>query len=358
MFRIAVVLFVTCLNMYAGKDTLCFSLTGHYGFIMPHHSSMGYIITSHIPALEFNLFKRTSGTQSWEHHFKYPEKGLSLFFIDLRNPGVTGHGIAINPYVNHPLFQTENFRLHFKTGVGLGYLTSIFDRNENHKNVTIGSHLNAFVDLRLSSCIQWGKKFRTDAGIGFAHFSNGAWSMPNLGYNFISMNLGFALTKYAVIRHQASDIRSMKAERRVKLWVLGLLGVNEAMPPGGKKYIPHLLSFNAYKALGHVSTLTLGVELLNNPARIKRLEREDVIIDYSQNFQSGIKIGHELTMGRTSLVVETGVYFYDPHPITGLMFHRIGVHRFFKDRWMFALSLRTHWARADNFEMGVGYKIN
>lgn len=319
---------------------------------------MNYIIRSHIPAVEFNVFRRSNGNPEWERAFGFPEKGLSLFYIDLRNPGVTGQGIAFDPYVNHPLFQRPNFRLNLKTGVGIGYLTEIFDRTENHKNVTIGSHFNAFVDLRLSACVQWGAHFRTDAGIGFTHFSNGAFTMPNLGYNFVAVNLGFARTDYPDNRHQTTGARPQTPDKKIRFWVMGLMGVNEAMPPGGKKYFPHLLSFNAYKALGSISTLSLGIEALNNPARIKRLERENEFISYDENFQSGIKFGHELTMGRTSLVVEMGAYFYNPHPANGPLFHRIGIHRFIKEKWMLAISLRTHWARADNFEMGIGYKVS
>ncbi len=354
--RVLTVFFLSLLSFcaVAGKDTLCWSLTAHYGFIMPHHESMKYVITSHIPAAEFSVYKRTTGKKEWERSFHYPDKGLSAIYINLMNAAEAGNAFALAPYVNHPLCERGSFRLNLKTAIGIGVLTRHFDRLENHKNNIIGSALNGYVQLLLSGSFQTFKHGRTDAGIGFTHFSNGAYTMPNLGYNFVSVNLGYGLTRYP----QSKNTEPVSPpDKKIHFWLRFLGGVNEAMPPGGKKYFPHLISFNAVKKLGHVSTLSLGLEVLNNPANIKKYEAEDIYITYGQNFQAGIKIGHEVTIGPTSLVVETGAYFYDPYAFNGLMFHRIGVHHQFNEKWTGLLTLRTHWARADNFEIGIGYKI-
>ncbi|MCC7303418.1 MAG: acyloxyacyl hydrolase [Bacteroidia bacterium] len=338
----------------SGTDSLCFSVIGHYGFILPHSPSMSYIIPSHIYGAEVNVFRRTGGERDWERTFGYPETGLHFFFIDLQNPGVTGRGFALDPYLQFPLFTGKSLRLHLKTGAGIGYLTEKFDRIENHKNVTIGSHINAFADIRLSAAIQWSGSYRTDVGIGFAHFSNGAWTVPNLGFNCITLNMGLAVTRYPVTKKGEPPL----PDRQIRYWLRILGGVNETMPPGGKKYFPHLLSFNAHMALGNISTITGGIELLNNPARIRKLELDSTPISYNENFQAGLKIGHEVTVGPVSLVVEMGAYVYNPYPIAGPLFHRIGVHYRFSQLWTYNMTLRTHWAQADNFEFGLSRLIN
>ena len=187
--------FFSCLACVGQNHPIySFSASGHFGFILPHHADMRYLINSHVPGGEINFFKPPKKSSDENKCIFYvPERGIGVLFFDLGNPEQLGKGIAFSPYFNFKINRSEKFNLMLRVGSGIGYVTKPFDRLSNHKDNVIGSHLNGFMNMRLNTCLNFSNIFRMDAGIGIAHFSNGAVKLPNLGINIVTVNLGFAL---------------------------------------------------------------------------------------------------------------------------------------------------------------------
>ncbi len=340
----------------AGTDStskLSWSVHAHYGFIMPHHNALSYLVNSHIPAASFNLFRRHDGSENWERAFNLPETGVCLHYENFMDPRM-GSGIGIQPYIDFPLNKNERFHLKIKVGSGIGFLTRHFERVDNHKNVVIGSTLNSFADLKLSAAFMTGKRGRLETGLSFSHFSNGAFSMPNLGVNYVSLSLGYGILNWP---KDLSDAPTTPHDKKVRFWNMLSFGVCEAMPPGGKKYIPVTYIFSAHKSVSNLSRFNMGIELVNNPSNITRAAQDSIYITKGQNFQVGYKLGYEITAGKFALCVEMGVYVYNPYDPNGLFFHRIGSRYQFHEKWMGIFTLKSHWAKADHFEWGIGYRL-
>src|ERR1051326_5143370 len=170
--------FCTAQDSLAPKK-IFLSFCGHYGFIIAHHKNMDNLIKAHTPAGEINVLVQTNGEKHWEQVYHHPEKGFGIYYADFGNPEQLGQGISIFPFINFPLNPGRKIKLYVRSSDGIGIVTKHYDRLENHKNVIIGSFVNAFINLRLNSVFYPAKKIRMETGIGLTHFSDGAFSKPN-----------------------------------------------------------------------------------------------------------------------------------------------------------------------------------
>ncbi len=336
---------------------LFIDFTGHYGFIVAHNPNMDYLIKSHIGAGELDFLLQTNGEKKWERTYKNPEKGIGIFAVDFGNPEQLGQGIAIFPFVNFPLNPNGKFKLYVRSSDGIGYITKPFDRVTNHKNNIIGTHVNAFVNLRLNTVFYPSKKIRMETGIGLTHFSNGSWAKPNLGINLATINLGISFQKSEIkSKKNLSDTSSYK---KYSFTAIAAAGPNETSPPNGKKYGGYTLSFSGWKQVSNKSKFGMGLEFFYDFSNIEDAKR-DSAFDTSKslnNLQAGMKFGYELVIGKISLPLEMGGYLFTKTKLDGLIFHRIGIRYYVNKHLIINYPLKTHWATAENLEFGIGYRF-
>ena len=176
----------------------------HYGFIIEHRANMDYLIKKHVPAGELNFTLQTNGEKHWEQVYKNPEKGVGIYFADLGNPQQLGQAIGFFSFINFSLNPDRKFNLYFRSGNGIGIITKPYSRINNHKNNVNGSFINAFVNLRLSSVFFPCRNLRLETGIGLTHLSNANWSLPNLGINIATINIGIGFKKSEIRRRTRS----------------------------------------------------------------------------------------------------------------------------------------------------------
>ena len=107
------------------RDNLSMRLDAHYGFILPEYSNFNLLINKPSSGFEFSIEKKTTGKTFWEQVYKYPEFGLTFFFITLGNKDVLGNELAIYPYVKTFLIRKERFQLINQFGLGFTNIASI-----------------------------------------------------------------------------------------------------------------------------------------------------------------------------------------------------------------------------------------
>ncbi|MGE5943630.1 MAG: acyloxyacyl hydrolase, partial [Flavobacteriales bacterium] len=71
----------------------------------------------------------------------------------------------------------------------------------------------------------------------------------------------------------------------------------------------------------------------------------------------GFFVGHELFVNKTSLVTQLGYYTYYPYDFEGRTYFRVGLKRYINDKWFGALTLKSHGAKAEAVEFGVGVRL-
>ena len=334
------------------------SASAHYGFILPHHGSMQYLINGHTPGFEINYIKPSHGEKKWERIYHYPEIGLNLFFISLSNPSQLGDGMALSPFINFNLNHGKRFQIMMKWTTSVGYMTKKFDRLENHKNTVVGSNFNMYANLRFNAVYNFSPSLRMEMGLGMSHFSNGASSMPNLGINIPTLDLGFGYHFNAENTHPVWDTFSIPPKTSRVAFYAGM-GINSIDPPGSQKYGGYTLSANYERKRGNKNRWCGGLELSFNSSYLAEFRQDSTVHLTSdlQNLQVGVKGGYALIIGRLFIPIEMGCYLYSMKKSNGPIFHRIGTRVQVNDHLVVGVTLKTHWAKADFFELCLGYTM-
>lgn len=335
------------------------SVSAHYGFIVPLYSNaMDYLLRAHVPALEVDYLNKPSGDIPWQHAFHCPETGVTLFYAWLGNPKELGNMIGAYPFVNFHLQKSYREELYMRIGIGLGYMPVIFNRVTNHKDNVIGAHLNAMINLRLTTHFYLSKTMRLEAGLGITHCSDGNYQAPNLGINLLTVNTGLSYcvhsSKCLPPCYNDSVCRRDKVEDNIYV----AAGLSEREPPGGPKYGAVTVNLTRYYQVNCKNKVGGGVDVFYNNTNIARMADDSIYLKSPlENIQFGIKASYELTVGKISLPIEAGAYLYSKYKGGGIIYNRIGL-RYYANRHIIAsLTLLTHFATADYIEWGMGYRF-
>ena len=68
-------------------------------------------------------------------------------------------------------------------------------------------------------------------------------------------------------------------------------------------------------------------------------------------------VGHELFINKMSIETQLGYYVYYPFDFEGQTYMRIGFKRYFGDTFFGAVTLKTHAAKAEAVEFGIGVRL-
>jgi hypothetical protein len=331
--------------------------TYHNGFIIAHHSDMLYLTAGRVNIAEMCMSFPTHGENFWNQLFKYPEPGVSICFFDLGNPRNLGNLYSVCPYLDFPFTKSMKTRLCLRAGAGLSYLTKPFDRETNYKDIAIGSHVNGFMNFRLTLKQTITPRLRLDFGVGISHCSNGAFVEPNLGLNMPSVDIGIGYSIHPVPACTRYD--TLPVCDKQPFIGIGIMGaLSQINPPGGNDFPGFGLSVVAYRRWNHKNLWGAGLELFYNEANYREIVRTDASVTRSRYLQPAGKVSYSLCVGRISMPLELGFYFYDkvsgePFP----MYEQIGLRYQVSKHLLVGTSLKTYFARAEFFEWGINYRI-
>ena len=71
----------------------------------------------------------------------------------------------------------------------------------------------------------------------------------------------------------------------------------------------------------------------------------------------GLFVGHELFINKMSVETQLGYYVYYPFDFEGRTYFRVGLKRYFGEKWFGAITLKSHGAKAEAVEFGVGIRL-
>jgi hypothetical protein len=329
------------------------------GFIMVHRISIGHLVKGYPAIYELNFSKPTLGNKLWHIENNKPDIGITLQYMDYRNPAQLGYAYTAAPYVEIPLSRYERAsRMVMRLSWGLTYISKPFDIRSNHKNIAIGSHYNCFAQFRWFWQLYLSRLVRFEPGITFSHASNGRAQNPNLGLNVISLNAGFNFLIPSQKKPEIRRIDSSAANRsRGEYLFFAATGYNERKM--NTENIPCAVVSAAYQRnVRNTHKFSLGVDVFFDT---------NYMLDYETDFgkfPSGLdqcriaaRIGYSYNIGRISLPLEMGYYILQKTNPDGMIVNRMGVRYYAKNGLVAHFGLRTHFAVAYNFEFGLGYRL-
>ncbi|MDN4164929.1 acyloxyacyl hydrolase [Cytophagales bacterium LB-30] len=326
------------------------------GFILKHSPDIGHLITYHPDGVEVFYEKHLSGTEDWHAAYGYPWVGHSLSYFSLGNE-VLGDILAASTYMSFPFWQNKGIQIRGEIGTGLGFATRPYDPETNNQNTILGSRFS--VQMRGAINTQWqiNPNWQARLNVGITHFSNGAIRLPNKGINLVSANIG--LQKTIQYTEKPSPPTSSAHEKEWQYSFLLQLGRSQAQPMG--RAVKPFITFQSYAGwrANAKSSWLIGGDYFINWAIKESLEQSFFLRGQTKpDFKRiGLTLGHELHLGDLSLLTQVGYYVYEKLPQKDILYQRYGLRYQWYQNISINMFLKTHAAKAEALEWGLGIRI-
>lgn len=328
-----------------------------YGFIMPHHRSIEYVLEDHIRTFDLKLTKSTYGNKYWNQLYKYPYYGIGFYRSNLGNDDVYGYVNAIYSYVKVPFIgNSDKANVSWQIAFGGSYITKCFDIESNPMNLAIGSHLNIYIDFSLQSRIPLSKQFSLTNGVRFTHVSNGKIKSPNKGLNIISGSIGLLYEFNDIPERKNIDLPQIDGKEEYT--IIYAAGVKTISRYASGYYYASSLIFDYNRKYSLKGRWGLGADVFfdeTNRQYSNNLDKADLV--NSDLYQVGLHVGHDLVMGKLALTINLGGYIYAPVEVEAPIYSRIGLRYRINNHFILNYTLKAHWAMASYIEWGIGYVL-
>ncbi len=323
------------------------------GFLLAHRGVMGHLPREHALGGEISYFISTNGSKDYHRAYKFPKVGLTLFGSTVGNNEILGQVYGVYTFIDFPFKKTEKFELSGRLGAGASWNTKIFDQELNPKNVAMSTHINALICFGLRSRFYLGiyRKNHILAGIDLTHCSNGSTKVPNLGINLPYLSVGIGHT-FRQVNKISKEIYATP-EEKWKLSAIGILSAKEVFPTGGKKYPIYALSLIGKKIFTPKTGMELGLDFIYKTSI--NAYKPQIHKTKEGIAQLGLYCGYVLPLDKLNFVLGMGMYVRDEYFPDSRMYHRLGMRYQVNEKLLLNFTLKTHWAKADYVEYGIGY---
>ncbi|MCB0793738.1 MAG: acyloxyacyl hydrolase [Flavobacteriales bacterium] len=348
------VLLLICALEAPAQQPWQIGMRGHYGYLWPHRPSSWILVEGHAPAVEVFAERQVDGSKPWQRAYAMPSIGVGFLYTDMANPERIGTTVRLLPYVQLPIVRGRKSDFGMRLGWGIGYVARPYDRTDNTKQIAIGSQVNAAIQIMAEHRVRVDR-WRLHSGFGIDHWSNGSFRLPNLGLNMLALNLGvsYALSQ-APAEPLALDTTIRSMPRREGL-VIAAFGVNESILPYTGQYSAYTLTGDVLWRLTPKTGVCAGGDVFNKGslATLDERMKDRSRLEYTQ---FGLHGGYALLLGRGEVFLQMGAYLYTPVPDDAPVYHRLGIRYRPGARLVLNMSLKSHYAVADHWEFGLGYR--
>jgi len=330
------------------------------GNIALHNNDILHLIKGHPDGVILSWNKKTFGEEAWQQRFNYPDYGASFIYQDLKND-VLGENYGLYAHYNFYFFKRN---LMFRIGQGIAYNTNPYDKLDNHKNIAFGSRLlsSTYVMLNYKK-ERIFNRFGLQGGLSLVHYSNANVKAPNTSVNSMAFNLGLTYNLDEEDAEYIDNLNDEKFTERIKYNIAFRSGINQSDIIGSGQFPFYILSAYVDKRLGHVSAIQFGVDVffsnfLKELIYYQSVSFPELDVTGDEDYKRmGLFVGHELFINKMSIESQVGYYVYYPYDFEGRMYLRIGLKRYFGKKLFGAITLKSHGAKAEAVEFGIGVRL-
>jgi hypothetical protein len=330
------------------------------GNIALHNNDILGLISGRPEGVILSWNKKTFGNEAWEKRYNYPDYGASFIYQNLKNENL-GNNFGFYAHYNF-YFLRRNLML--RIGQGIAHTSNPYDRIENPKNIAFGTRLLSSTYLLLNyKKERIIDRFGLQAGLSLIHYSNANVKAPNTSINTIALNVGVTYS----LDEESSDYIEKDDEEKftepIRYNFAFRSGLNQSDIVGSGQYPFYILSAYADKRLTHKSAIQFGADVffsnfLKELIRFQSTAQLGNNVNGNEDFKRvGVFVGHELFINKMSIETQLGYYVYYPFDFEGRTYIRIGLKRYFGDKWFGAMTLKSHGAKAEAVEFGIGIRL-
>ena len=360
--RLCSVLIIMSVALYGQdeKHSTYFDLNYFGGNIAVHNNDILHLITGHPEGFIFSINKKTYGNKAWEQRFNYPDYGASFIYQDFKNDKL---GDAYGLYAHYNFYFLKR-NLMLRIGQGLVYNTNPYDKIENPKNVAFGSDILSSTYLMINyKKEQMFNRFGLQTGFSLIHYSNANVKAPNTSVNTIAFNVGVIYNLDEENREFIDNLNDEKFTENIKFNFAFRSGINQSDVIGSKQFPFYVFSGYADKRLSHFSAIQFGADVffskfLKELIYYQSVSYPELEVSGDEDYRRvGLFVGHELFVNKLSVETQFGYYVYYPYDFEGKTYLRIGLKRYFGKKIFGAVTLKSHAAKAEAVEFGVGVRL-
>lgn len=340
---------------YSKTDNLFLEAKGNYSILMAHRPNLQGYPNGHFGMYELNIGAKTKGNKLWQQLYHYPNIGFSIFYTNIGKNIYTGSAIAGLAFIQFPYARFKHSQFNFKLALGPGWVEKKFERINNYKNLVTGTHLNAAIQLTQGYAYEITSKHHLSLGVCLTHFSNGAFKLPNLGINLAGLQLGYQY-RFNDFKMPLSD--TVKFSKKWRCIIAYSCGLKQVYPVLGRQYFLSNFSasfLNNYKEKGSVG---LMLDLFKDDSVIHQMKFDtDSTNNNKTNLQAGIAAVYEIAIDRFTIPITAGFYVYNNYKELPVMYLKFALNYYITKQILVSFNLKSHYAKADYFSYGIGYKF-
>ncbi len=339
-----------------------FDINYFKGNIALHNNDILHLIQGHPEGVILSWNKKTYGFKEWEQRYNYPDYGVSFAYQNLKNE-VLGNNYSLYAHYNFYFFKRN---LMARVGQGIALTTNPYHKEENFRNIAFGSRLlsSTYVMLNYKK-ERIFNRFGLQGGVSFIHYSNANVKAPNTSINSMAINLGVTYS----LDEEEPDYQYTLAEddkkftEPVKYNFVFRAGINESDIINSGQFAFYTFSAYADKRINRKSALQLGADVffsqfLKEFIKYRSVAFPEDNVSGDEDYKRvALFVGHELFVNKTSLLTQLAYYVYYPFDFEGRTYVRVGLKRYFSDKWFAGLTLKSHGAKAEAVELGVGIRL-
>lgn len=339
-----------------------FQINSLSGYILDHSPNIIQLIQGPTQAFMVSWERQTYGKKEWEEAYNYPSFGASYILQDMGSPEL---GKVHSLHAEYRFFFLKR-QISLQVGTGLGYVENPFHPVDNPKNYAYGSTITGsfYAGLHYRKDRILNSPFGIQAGAFLLHYSNGKTKSPNTSTNNYGIQFGINYQlEEAFPSFKRGQMEEFEAEK-LKFNFVFSSGFNDIGVIGLDNNPFYVFTAYADKRINRKSSFQLGTELFLSHSLKQFIEyrsiayaREGGITGDEDWKRVGLFAGHELFIGKLSIIAQAGYYIYYPVKYNKRYYTRIGLKRYLTDKLFVSVMLKTHLAKAEAMEYGIGIRL-
>jgi hypothetical protein len=291
--------------------------------------------------------------------YRRPTMGIGWYASTFQDASI-GKPNALYYYFDIPILGSANERwsLSYLGAFGLSYNFNPYDEVNNPQDVFIGSYRNCYVNLACRLNYRLNSKWQATGSLGFKHFSNGSFHLPNSGINLIPVALGISYKpsefRPFLTRKAATPMPEFIKHNQMNV-TLALGSKNYEI--GDPNYLKMVVGVNWLRAIGYKYRAGVGVDLFYSAGVSDRFDKE---ANASNSLSYAVVGSWEWVLTKNFYVpIGLGVYLHR-NELNGEeqpYYERVGVRYRFNSHLSTGVTIKAHAGVADIFEWTLGYSI-
>ncbi len=253
--------------------------------------------------------------------------------------------------------KLKKWTFSYSGAFGLSYNFNPYDSLSNPANIFVGSYRNCYVHLALTVNYKFNEKWALNGSIGFKHFSNGSFKLPNYGINLIPVTLGvsYKLSKENIHQFKKPIPNYLKHN----LVNISFMAGSKNYEVGGDNYLKAALSVNFLRQVSYKYRIGLGLDLFYAAGAPLRIDSD--ASDFSKSYSYAIVGSWEWVLTKRLYVpLGIGIYLHrniENNELTPF-YERAGIRYRLSKHIHAGLTIKAHKGVADFFEWTVGYTFH